>query len=98
MSSGAARAMATARSASASTPSPLISLVETAACLLADQDAQADVVALGALQFLDRAVAHLDRQRHRAHGNGVGLARAGAARGGDEAVGKIGEGGLIEER
>ncbi len=34
LSSGAARAMATARSASVSTPSPLISLVDTAACFL----------------------------------------------------------------
>ncbi len=49
LSSGATRAIATARSASASTPSPLRSLVETTACLLADQHAQAHVVALGAL-------------------------------------------------
>ena len=66
--------------------------------LVADDDAQADIVAFGALRFLDRAVAHVDRQRHRAHGDGVGLIGAGAARGGNEPFGKIGEGGLIEER
>ena len=66
--------------------------------LMADQDAQADVVALGALQFLDRAVAHLDRKRDRAHGDRIGLVGAGAPRGADEALGKIGEGGLVEQR
>ena len=66
--------------------------------LVADQHAQADVVAFGALRFLDRAVAHVDRQRHRAHRDRIGLVGAGAPRRGDEAVGEIGEGGLIEER
>ena len=65
--------------------------------LVADEHAQADIVAFGALRFLHRAVAHIDRQRDRAHGDGIGRVGAGAARGGDEAVGEIGEGGLIEE-
>ena len=65
--------------------------------LPADEDAQADVVAFGALRFLDRAVAHLDRQRHAAHGDRVGLVGAGALGGGDETFGEIGEGGLVEE-
>ena len=65
---------------------------------MADEDAQAHVVAFGALRFLDRAVAHIDGQRDRAHGDGVGLVGAGAARGGNEPFSKIGEGSLIEER
>jgi hypothetical protein len=65
---------------------------------VADQDPQADIVAFGALRFLDRAVAHIDRQRDRAHGDGIGLLGAGAARGGDQALGEIGQCGLIEER
>ena len=66
--------------------------------LVADQHAQADVVALGALRFLNGAVAHIDGQRDRAHGDRVGLVGAGAARGGNEPFSKFGEGGLIEER
>ncbi len=54
--------------------------------LLADQDAQPEIVAFGALQFLDGAVAHLDRQRHAAHGDRVGLVGAGALGRGDERV------------
>jgi hypothetical protein len=50
--------------------------------LAADDDAQAEIVALGALGFLDGAVAHLDRKRHRTHGERVGLIGAGATRGG----------------
>ena len=75
----------------------LMSLVETDRLLAADQDAQAHIVAFGALRFLDRAVAHIDRQRDRAHGDRVGRVGAGAARGGDQTFGEIGEGGLIEE-
>ena len=66
--------------------------------LMADQHAQADVVALGALRFLDGAVAHVDGERDRAHGDGIGLVGAGAACGGNESFSKFGEGGLIEER
>ena len=65
--------------------------------LMADEHAQPKIVALGALQFLDRAVAHLDRKRHRADGERVGLIGAGAPRGGDETFGEIGEGGLVEK-
>ena len=50
--------------------------------LVADDDAQAEIVAFGALRFLHRAVAHLDRQRDRADGERVGLIGAGAAGGG----------------
>ena len=82
-SSGAARAMATARSASAAKPSLLRSLVETTACFLPTRTRRPEIVAFGALQFLDRAVAHLDRQRHAAHGEGVGLVGAGALGRGD---------------
>ena len=63
----------------------------------ADQHAQADIVAFGALQFFDRAVAHVDRQRDRAHRDRIGLVGAAAPCRGDEAGGEIGEGGLIEE-
>ena len=66
--------------------------------LAADEDAQADVVAFGALRFLDGAVAHFDRERDRAQGHGIGLIGAGALGGGDETMGEIGEGGLIEQR
>ena len=66
--------------------------------LVADDDAQADIVAFGALRFLDRAVAYIDRERNRTHGDRVGFIGAGAARGRDQAAGEIGEGGLIEER
>ena len=65
--------------------------------LAPDQHAQADVVALGALGLLDVAVAHLDRERHRAHRDRVGRVGAGLARGRDQAFGKRDERGLIEE-
>ena len=79
-------------------PSPLMIVGRDRRLLVADQDAQADIVAFGALRFLDRAVAHVDRQRDRAHGDRVGLVGAGAPRRGDQALGEIGEGGLIEQR
>ena len=63
----------------------------------ADQHAQAHVVAFGALGFLDLAVAHLDRERDRAHRDRVGGVRAGAARGGDQAFGEFDERGLVEQ-
>jgi len=66
--------------------------------LPADENAQTDIVALGALRFLDRAVAHLDRKRHRTHGDCIGLTGAGAVRGGNETAGEIGKRGLIEQR
>ena len=49
--------------------------------LAPDQHAKTHVVALGALRFLDRAVAHVDRLRHRAHRHrvgGIGAGRAGS--------------------
>ena len=45
---------------------------------LADQHAQADVVALGAFGFLDAAVAHLDALRDAAHRDRIGRIGAGA--------------------
>jgi len=66
--------------------------------LAADEDAKPKIVAFGALRFLHGAVAHLDRQRHAAHGDGVGLVGAGALGGGDETFGDVGECGLVEER
>ena len=63
----------------------------------ADKHAQADVVAFGALRFLDRAFAHADIQRHRAHRDRVGGIGAGAARGGHEPLGEIGKRGLVEQ-
>ena len=64
----------------------------------ADQDAQAKIVTLGALRLFDSAVPHVYRQRHRTHGECVGLIGAGAPRGRDKALGEIGNGGLIEKR
>ncbi len=64
---------------------------------MADQDTQAHVVAFGALRFLDRIVAHLDRQRYRAHGDRIGLTGAGAPCRRHQAGGEVGEGGLIEK-
>ena len=64
----------------------------------ADQHAQAEIVALGALAFLHGAVAHLDRQRHRAHRDRVGGIGAGGAGGLHQALGALGEGGLVEQR
>ena len=63
----------------------------------ADEHAQTDVVALGALGLIDRAFAHADAQRHRAHRDRVGGIGAGAARGGDETLGEIGQSGLVEK-
>ncbi len=64
----------------------------------ADQHAQAEIVSLGAFAFLHGAVAHLDRQRNRAHRHRVGGVGAGRAGGLHQALGALGEGGLIEQR
>ena len=64
---------------------------------LADQHAQAHVVAFGALGFLDRAVANLDRRRDAAHRHRVGGIGAGRARGLHQSLGKRGQGGLVEQ-
>ncbi len=89
--------MATARSASASSAVGLDVIGRDRRLLAPDQHAQTDIVAFGALRFLDRAIAHIDRQRHRTHGDRIRGVGPGAARGADEAVGKIGKGGLIEQ-
>ena len=75
-----------------------MSLVETTACLLPTRTRKPTSSPSDALRFLDGAVAHLDRERDAAHGDGVGRVGAGAPGGGDQAFGEIGEGGLIEER
>ena len=65
LSSGATRAIATARSASAALPSPAMSLVETTAWRLPTSTRRPRSSPSARSLFLDRAVAHLDRQRHR---------------------------------
>ena len=59
--------------------------------------AQPDVVAFGALGFLDMAVAHLDALRDAAHRDRVGGVRARALCGLDEALGQRRQGRLIEQ-
>ena len=63
----------------------------------AHQDAQAHIVAFGALAFLDRPIAHFDRQRHRAHRDRIGRIRARAPRSLNQAFGKFDERGLVEQ-
>ena len=65
--------------------------------LAPDQHAKTHVVAFGALRFFDRAVAHVDRLRHRAHRHRVGGIGAGRARGLDEPLGERDQGGLVEQ-
>ena len=64
---------------------------------LADQHAQADIVAFGALGFLDAAVAHLDALRDAAHRDRVRGIRAGAPRRLDETLREIAERRLIQQ-
>ena len=64
---------------------------------LPDQHAQADIVAFGALGFLDPAVAHLDALRDATHRNRIGGVRARAFRGLDEALRQRRERRLIEQ-
>ena len=63
----------------------------------ADQHAQAEIVAFGALALFHRAVAHLDRQRHPAHRHGVGGIGAARERSLHQPLGAVGEGGLVEQ-
>ena len=63
----------------------------------ADQHPQADIVALGALGFLDTAVTHLDALRDAAHGDRIGGVRAGAPGGLDQALGQRRQRRLIEQ-
>jgi hypothetical protein len=63
-----------------------------------DEDAQAHVIALRTLGFLDRALAHLDRKRHGAHRHRIGGIGTGAARRPDQPVGEFGERGLVKKR
>ena len=55
----------------------------------ADEHAQPDVVALGALRLIDRAFAHADAERHRTHRNRIGGIGAGAARSLHETLGEL---------
>ena len=63
----------------------------------ADEDAQADIVALGSLRRLDLAVAHLDALRDAAHRHRIGCIRPGAARRFDETLRQIRQCGLVEK-
>ena len=64
----------------------------------ADDHAQPEIVTLGTLRLLNGAVANVYRQRHRTHRECIGLIGAGAARGSHEALGELGDVGLIEKR
>lgn len=64
---------------------------------LADQHAQADVVTLGALGFLDASIAHLDALRDAAHRDRVGRIRAGALRRLHQPLRQIRQSGLVEQ-
>ena len=64
---------------------------------LPDQHAQADIVAFGALGFLDAAVAHLDALRDAAHRNRIGGVSAGAFGGLDQALREVRQHRLIEQ-
>ena len=69
-----------------------IALVRRHGCLsLADEDTQAEIVALGALELLDPAEALRVRQRRALEQDGVGGIGAGAARAADQ-VAEKGEG------
>jgi len=64
---------------------------------LADEHAQADIVAFGAFQLLYLAVANFDALRHAAHRNRVRRIGAGAPGRIDETLGQFTECGLIEQ-
>ena len=64
---------------------------------LPDQHAQADIVAFGALGFLDAAVADFDALRNAAHRDRIGGVRAGALCRLDQALRQRRQRGLIEQ-
>lgn len=64
---------------------------------LADEYAQADIVAFRTLRLLDLAVAHFDALRHAAHRDRVRRIGAGAPGRIDETLGQFTECGLIEQ-
>ena len=64
---------------------------------LADQHAQTDIVAFGALGFLDPPVTHLDALRDAAHRDRVGRIGAGALGGLDQTLRQGRKRGLIEQ-
>ena len=86
-SSGATRAIATARSASASTPSPLMSLVETTACRLPTRTRRPRS-SLSERSDSSTAPSRTSTERDRAHRHRVGRVGAGRARGRDQAFGE----------
>ena len=63
----------------------------------ADEDAQAEVVALGALGFFRVPVAHLDGERHRAHRDRIRRVGTGRVCGLNEPVGAIGQRAQVQE-
>ena len=97
-SSGVARAIATARSASAVHAFARRVVGGDHRLPAPDQDAQAHVVAFGALGFLDRAVAHLDRPSETERMATASAASAPAcARGLHQPFGQRGQGGLVKK-
>ena len=97
MSSGATRAIATARSASLATAIAGNIVGRDHGLALPDQHAQSDIVAFGSLGFLDPAIAHLDALRNAAHRNRIGGVRAGALGGLDQPLRQRRERRLIEQ-
>ena len=74
-----------------------MSLVETTAWRLPTSTRRPRSSPSARSRFLDRAVAHLDRERHRAHRHRVGGVGAGGARGLDQPLGALGQRGLVEQ-
>ncbi|KTT62964.1 hypothetical protein NS334_17085, partial [Sphingomonas endophytica] len=64
---------------------------------LADEHPEANVVALGALGFLDAAIAHLDALRDAAHRDGIGGVGARTPGGIDQTLREVAERGLVEQ-
>ena len=97
LSSGATRAIATARSASVCDAVAADVVGGDHRLAPSDQHAQADIVAFGALGFLDAAVADLDALRNAAHRDRVGGIGAGALGGLDQALRQCAKRRLIEQ-
>ena len=97
MSSGATRAIATARSASAATPLPVTSLVDTTAWRRPTNTRRPTSSPSERSDSSVVPVAHLDGERHRAHRDRIGGVGAGRVGGLDEPVGAIGQRAQVQE-
>ncbi|GIQ72473.1 hypothetical protein BraRD5C2_09090 [Bradyrhizobium sp. RD5-C2] len=64
---------------------------------LADEHPKPDIIAFGALGFLDAAIADFDALRDAAHRDGIGGIGAGALCGLDQTLRKVAQAGLIEQ-